>query len=432
MGAEHAAAPGGIARGRAAGWWPRLLAFGKRWPAAFRHAHSAALYLLPVELITGAILYFPRLHTSLIRLLPTVLAIHIWAGVLFGLLLLVPLLLPLGRRLAAILDWNATVWLTGGLTVTGLALWLGVAPVLRAGSFTLHGILSVAILAWVVYHGLLRIETAIRGGDPERSSEARSPLQRRIVLRDLVQSGGSAVAAVALVGWFNALQRSLRAAAEAGTGATPPAMGGAADTANAAPTPVNGQSQPLPGFQLYTVTGGIPSLAYTPAAWKMTVVGAVGQPLTLSLAELLQLPQTSETRNFYCTTGWVVNNITWTGVAMKDLLAAAQPTAAATWLSFDSFDGAYTDSLSMDQALAGGVMLAHTADGAPLAPEQGAPVRLLVPTMYGYKSVKWLSRIRLISARELGYWEQRGYGPDAYVGTVNGWPAGGGLDGLLP
>ncbi len=431
MGTQGVSLPHAAALPGPRGWWPRFLAFGRRWPVLLRHAHTAAMCLLPVELLTGAMLYFPRLHTALIRELPAVLAIHVWGGVLFGVLLLVPLAVPVGRRLIAVVDWNATVWLTSGISVTGLALWLGVAAILRSGAFTLHGLLSVALLAWVLYHGLVRVEAAVRGGDPERTLETHGRLRRRGLLGQLARATGGAVVGTAIVGWLGTVWSSVRAAGAMSGGALQ--ASGAGSGAAAAASSGATQSPPLPGFQTYTVTGGIPSLAYNPSGWSLTVDGAVANPLTLTMSDLLALPQVTETESFHCVTGWVVPDVRWIGVRISDVLAAAQPTAVASWITFYSFDGVYTDSLSMEQAQAAGVILAHTADGRPLAPEQGAPLRLLVPDMYGYKSVKWLRRLQLVGSEEIGYWENLGYGPNAYLGTINGWPRGNGLlGGLLP
>jgi DMSO/TMAO reductase YedYZ molybdopterin-dependent catalytic subunit len=419
------------AEGRGAvrgGWWGRLLALGRRWPDVLQHAHLAAIVLLPLELLTGAILYFPRLHTAAIRFLPAILAVHVWGGVLFSVLLLMPILVPLGRRVAALVDWNATIWLTAGLTVTGVLLWAGVAAILRSGAFTLHGLLSIALLGWVAYHALVRIEAAVRGADPERQREAHGRLRRRDFGVQVAQALGGAAAGTLLLGWLGTIWTSVRAAGNMAAGS----YSGSAPTAAGGPAAA-GTPRPLPGFQIYTVTGSIPSLAYNPAGWSLTVDGAVQKPLTLSLADIQALPQVSEVASFHCVTGWVVPDVHWTGVRIADLLAQAQPTSAASWITFHSFDGVYTDSLSLAQAQAAGVLLALTADGRPLAPEQGAPVRLLVPDMFGYKSVKWVRRLQLVGSEEIGYWERLGYGPNAYLNTINGWPRGNGiLGGLLP
>ena len=67
-------------------------------------------------------------------------------------------------------------------------------------------------------------------------------------------------------------------------------------------------------------------------------------------------------------------------------------------------------------------MLAYEMDGKPLARAHGAPVRLVIPEMYGYKNVKWVERIDARRRRpSRGYWEQRGYDVDAWVGRSNGY-----------
>jgi DMSO/TMAO reductase YedYZ molybdopterin-dependent catalytic subunit len=65
-------------------------------------------------------------------------------------------------------------------------------------------------------------------------------------------------------------------------------------------------------------------------------------------------------------------------------------------------------------------MLAYEMDGKPLSRPHGAPLRLVMPKMYGYKSVKWVSRIELRHAPQAGYWEQHGYDADAWIGKSNG------------
>ena len=81
----------------------------------------------------------------------------------------------------------------------------------------------------------------------------------------------------------------------------------------------------------------------------------------------------------------------------------------------------YLDYLTMEQALLHDVMLAYAMDGKPLAREHGAPVRLVIPEMYGYKNVKWLSQINLVPEAQPGYWEYLGYDRDAWVGRSNGY-----------
>jgi DMSO/TMAO reductase YedYZ molybdopterin-dependent catalytic subunit len=81
-----------------------------------------------------------------------------------------------------------------------------------------------------------------------------------------------------------------------------------------------------------------------------------------------------------------------------------------------SMEHPYADTLTLHQTMLPSVMLAHSMDGAPLSRAHGAPLRLVIPEMYGYKNVKWVPRIELVSRPRAGYWDQCGYDVDARVG----------------
>ena len=89
-------------------------------------------------------------------------------------------------------------------------------------------------------------------------------------------------------------------------------------------------------------------------------------------------------------------------------------------LHFTSFDGVYTESLTLDQARLPNVIVAYQMLGGPVTREHGGPVRLYVAPMYGYKSIKWLSTISVVDSVEPGYWEDNGYAVDAWIGQSNG------------
>ena len=95
-----------------------------------------------------------------------------------------------------------------------------------------------------------------------------------------------------------------------------------------------------------------------------------------------------------------------------------QPSATA--LRLHSFDGVYTESLTLDQARRADVLVVHEMEGKPVSTPHGGPVRLLMAAMYGYKSIKWLSRIEVVDSVVPGFWEERGYDIDAWVGSSNG------------
>jgi DMSO/TMAO reductase YedYZ molybdopterin-dependent catalytic subunit len=176
-------------------------------------------------------------------------------------------------------------------------------------------------------------------------------------------------------------------------------------------------------FRIYTVTGTLPSRS--DAAYRLRVDGDVDRPATLDLADLRdRLPQTSLTRDFQCVTGWRVADVPWRGVTLSTLLADAGVRPGATHVRFWSFDGVYTETLTLAQAQRDDVLIAHEMLGRPVTREQGGPVRLYVAPMYGYKSLKWLERIEVVSAldepSDPGYWERLGYDVDAWVGRSNG------------
>jgi len=175
---------------------------------------------------------------------------------------------------------------------------------------------------------------------------------------------------------------------------------------------------PIGRFRIYTVTGGLPERSR--AEYRLRVGGLVDERLDLSFAELTSMPVTKVTRDFQCVTGWRVPDVQWVGVRLRDVLDRAGVQPDATAVRFVSFDGAYSESLTLDQARRDDVLVAYELEGEPLSSEHGGPARLYVAPMYGYKSCKWLGAIELTARVEPGYWEQRGYDVDAWVGRSNG------------
>jgi DMSO/TMAO reductase YedYZ molybdopterin-dependent catalytic subunit len=108
---------------------------------------------------------------------------------------------------------------------------------------------------------------------------------------------------------------------------------------------------------------------------------------------------------------------------LRDLIEPARPRPAAQALAFVSVERPYVDTLTLDQAFLPDAMLAYELDGRPLSRPHGAPARVVMPQMYGYKSVKWVERIVLGREAYPGYWEQRGYDRNAWIGRSNGYGA---------
>ena len=175
---------------------------------------------------------------------------------------------------------------------------------------------------------------------------------------------------------------------------------------------------PVGRFRIYSVTGDLPHRSAE--AYRLTVGGLVEHPMTLTLADLKAMPRTQLVKDFQCVTGWRVHHVEWAGVRLADVLAAAGVRPGAGAVSFHSFDGTYTESLTLEQARRPDVIVAYEMEGKPVKTMHGGPVRMYIAPMYGYKSCKWLDAIHVTRAVESGYWEQRGYDQNAWIGRSNG------------
>jgi DMSO/TMAO reductase YedYZ molybdopterin-dependent catalytic subunit len=176
---------------------------------------------------------------------------------------------------------------------------------------------------------------------------------------------------------------------------------------------------PSGGWRIYTISGSMPR--FDAATWRMPIGGEVANPVTLNYHDLLALPKVEQVSTFHCVTGWVVKNVHWGGVRLTDILSLVKPASTAHALEFVSAEVPYIDYLTVEQSQLRNVMLAYEMDGVPLPREHGAPVRLVIPEMYGYKNVKWLKAINLVPKLQSGYWEQLGYDQNAWVGHSNGY-----------
>jgi DMSO/TMAO reductase YedYZ molybdopterin-dependent catalytic subunit len=175
---------------------------------------------------------------------------------------------------------------------------------------------------------------------------------------------------------------------------------------------------PTGRFRIYSVTGDLPNMA--PSNWRLDVGGLAGAPYSIGYDELLGLPAVELTKDFQCVTGWRVPEVPWKGVRLADILERAAPRPEATAVEIESFDGAYLETLTLEQARRDDVIVAYELDGKPISSAHGGPVRLYVAPMYGYKSLKWLQRITLVAKAQPGYWEKQGYEVDAWIGRSNG------------
>ncbi len=172
------------------------------------------------------------------------------------------------------------------------------------------------------------------------------------------------------------------------------------------------------GWRIYTVAATMP--VFNQRSWRLKIDGLVERPLELNYDQLLALPRAEQVSDFHCVTGWSVKHVHWAGVRFADLLRPARPLPQAKALTFVSAERPYVDSLTLEEAYLTDAMLAYEMDGKPLSRPHGAPARVVIPEMYGYKNVKWVERINVARSPLDGYWEVRGYDRDAWVGHSNG------------
>ena len=175
--------------------------------------------------------------------------------------------------------------------------------------------------------------------------------------------------------------------------------------------PDQGYGERVPPGQF--VTTKFPVLTYGPEpkvdinAWTIRVFGLVEKEIALDWQQFAALPWQALDADFHCVTQWSALDQTWEGVALPDLLAPAGVSPEARFVMAHCFGG-YTTNVPLDIALDEG-FLAHKQGGQPIGKSHGWPLRLIVPSLYGWKSAKWVNGIELMAEDSPGFWEQRGY-----------------------
>jgi DMSO/TMAO reductase YedYZ molybdopterin-dependent catalytic subunit len=142
--------------------------------------------------------------------------------------------------------------------------------------------------------------------------------------------------------------------------------------------------------------------------WTFRVDGLVAKESSWSWEQVRALPRSEYAGDIHCVTGWSKFGVRFAGVSLDTLLAVAEPLPTATHAVAYSHTG-YTTNLPLSDLTGGKVWLAWEFNGEPLTPEHGGPVRLLVPHLYFWKSVKWVAGLHLLDHDEPGFWETNGY-----------------------
>jgi DMSO/TMAO reductase YedYZ molybdopterin-dependent catalytic subunit len=155
------------------------------------------------------------------------------------------------------------------------------------------------------------------------------------------------------------------------------------------------------------------SAGYDPAQWQLNVSQGPGAIRRVTLEEIKALPKVEQTTQLNCIEGWS-DVIHWTGARFSDFSAKFAPDANNHYVSMQTPSQEYYVGIDMPSALQPQTLLCYEMNGAPLAIENGAPLRLVIPTKYGIKNIKRIGTITYTDLRPADFWAEQGY--DWYAG----------------
>ena len=167
--------------------------------------------------------------------------------------------------------------------------------------------------------------------------------------------------------------------------------------------------------------------------WSISIEGSVAKPLKLDIDELIKLiPLEERIYRLRCVEGWSMV-IPWVGIPLHSLLKKVSPTGNAKYVEFislkrpnemigqkdDMLDWPYTEGLRMDEAMHPLTILAVGLYGKVLPKQNGAPIRLVVPWKYGFKSIKAITKIRLVEKMPISTWMKANPKEYGFYANVN-------------
>jgi DMSO/TMAO reductase YedYZ molybdopterin-dependent catalytic subunit len=148
------------------------------------------------------------------------------------------------------------------------------------------------------------------------------------------------------------------------------------------------------------------------ATWDFRVFGEVEDEITLSYDALRALPTSEITLDIHCVTRWSRFDTSFKGVHWRELAKLVRPKPSARFVLAHAEQG-FTSNVPLAAIEADDALIAWEANGEPLAPEHGWPLRLVVGSRYFWKSAKWLRGLELLASDQPGFWERYGYHNDA-------------------
>lgn len=159
-------------------------------------------------------------------------------------------------------------------------------------------------------------------------------------------------------------------------------------------------------FPVYDIVRKRP--VFNEEKYRLNVRGAVNQYFSLKWPEVLELPTVEVEAHFHCVTKWSKERLVWEGIPMRYIVERAAPHDGVVQAMVRGLEG-YTTNLPLDYLLQEDTLLAYKLNGQNLPQQHGAPLRLVVPQLYAWKSAKYVTSIVFQTDIRSGYWEDRGY-----------------------
>ncbi|MFN8532763.1 MAG: molybdopterin-dependent oxidoreductase [Dehalococcoidia bacterium] len=184
-----------------------------------------------------------------------------------------------------------------------------------------------------------------------------------------------------------------------------------------------GHPEPItPVGSFYSISKNFFDPVVDKSGWKLEVTGLVRQRLELTADQLRARPQYDQLQTLMCISneigGDLISNGAWRGVRLGELLSSAGVETGAVDVVFTCADD-YTDSITIAKAMEPGTLLALDMNGAPLTDKHGAPLRCVVPNIFGMKNAKWIRKIEVVGTDYQGFWQRQGWSDSAEIVTMS-------------
>ncbi|MDD4923386.1 MAG: sulfite oxidase-like oxidoreductase [Dehalococcoidales bacterium] len=144
------------------------------------------------------------------------------------------------------------------------------------------------------------------------------------------------------------------------------------------------------------------------SGWQFTFTGLVQKSFVLDYKSFMALPMVKVFSDIHCVTGWSQLNMLWEGVSSREIIALSGILPEAKYVIINAENG-FTTNLTLTDFMQPDVLFAVKYNEVPLSIDHGAPVRLVVPRLYFWKSAKWVTGVEFTDGDRPGFWETRGY-----------------------